>query len=106
MVCEFGPEGPGLFREPEELVPVDRPADLLPALNRLEEARRRGSWIGGWISYEAGYVFDDRLAALIPPDAGPLLVFGIHAGPGKPDSGFPEEDVRLASRSEEHSSER
>lgn len=96
MICEFGPEGPVLFREPEELVTADRPADLLPALARLEEARRQGSWIAGWIAYEAGYVLDDRLAALTPPDAGPLLVFGIHDGPGEPDPEFPEEDVRLA----------
>lgn len=97
IVCDFGPGGRTvLFGNPQALVAVDRPADVLPALARLEEARRRGSWIAGWIAYEAGYALEERLLPLIPPGGGPLLVFGIYDAPQPAELAPSGEAVRLA----------
>ena len=58
-------------------------AELRTAFDRLERARRDGLWSAGFVSYEAGFFFDEALA----PRAGkramrtPLLCFGLFDGP-------------------------
>ncbi|WP_371823245.1 aminodeoxychorismate synthase component I [Paracoccus sp. Z118] len=98
IFCEFGPEGgPVLFRNRRERVTACAPHEVVPALERLEAARRAGKWIAGWIAYEAGYALEDRLLPLIPAGTGPLLAFGVFDAPDAPD-GFapPEEEIRLS----------
>ena len=36
-------------------------AEILPALQRLEQARKDGFWLAGYISYEAGHIFEEKL---------------------------------------------
>ncbi|SDK62131.1 aminodeoxychorismate synthase, subunit I [Paracoccus chinensis] len=94
--CEFGPGGrPALFRDPSALVLAHASHEVLPALERLEQARRAGKWIAGWLSYEAGHALEDRLRPLMHEPPGPLLAFGVFDAPGK-DQAAPEEEVRLS----------
>ncbi|MFQ6753301.1 aminodeoxychorismate synthase component I [Cereibacter sphaeroides] len=83
FLCENGPlSGPALFREAVETVIVEEPAALAPALARLDALRAEGFWIAGTMAYEAGLVFEPRLARLMPPQRSePLLAFGAFRAP-------------------------
>ena len=71
-----------VFERPREIVTAHTAAQVLPALQRLEEARRDGRWLAGYLSYEAGYVFEEKLRPLIVPDRRtPLLAMGIFDAP-------------------------
>ncbi len=62
-----------LFEDPREtLAPCDH-ADVGPALERLEDLRRRGAKLAGWLGYEAGHALDPRLAPLRRGSAEPLM---------------------------------
>ncbi|NGO62240.1 aminodeoxychorismate synthase component I [Rhizobium daejeonense] len=84
-----------LFADPREIVTARKAEDVLPAFARLEEARRAGRWLAGYVSYEAGYVFEEKLRPLIIDDREtPLLSIGIFDAPEDPDhplSSAPEE---------------
>jgi para-aminobenzoate synthetase/4-amino-4-deoxychorismate lyase len=54
------------------------PAEVRPALEAAERALAAGNHIAGYFSYELGYLFESRLAPLLPPRrALPLLWLGI-----------------------------
>jgi para-aminobenzoate synthetase component 1 len=56
--------------------------EVLPAFKRLEEARRSGHWLAGYISYEAGHVFEPKLRHLIIPHREtPLIAMGVFGPP-------------------------
>ncbi len=62
-----------LFEQPREmLAPCDH-ADVVPALERLEDLRRRGAQLAGWLGYEAGHALDNRLAPFCRASAEPLM---------------------------------
>lgn len=83
ILCENGPEAqPALFDGAVEVVTAATASEVLPALARLEAARRAGAWIAGYAAYEAGFALEPKLAALMPKRrSGPLLAFGIYPGP-------------------------
>ncbi|MBX3578942.1 MAG: aminodeoxychorismate synthase component I [Rhizobiaceae bacterium] len=82
-----------LFERPSEIVAPTDPADFFPALETLERARASGKWIAGTMSYEAGYLFEPKLAPLIPSGRRvPLMNFGIFNGPS--DTHVPFEALR------------
>jgi len=83
ILCEFGPGGqPALFRQPRELLLVERPEAVAPALARLEALRRQGAWIAGYLSYELGYALEPVLAEAMPPARRtPLMAFAAYDGP-------------------------
>ncbi len=71
-----------LFREPRDLVIARTADEVLPALARLEQARQDGFWLAGYLSYEAGFVFEEKLRPLIVDNREtPLLAMGIFDGP-------------------------
>jgi len=98
ILCEFGPGGRTvLFRDAQQVVVAHRLDEVLPALARAETARQAGKWVAGWIGYEAGYAFEERLHPLAPSTQGPLLALGIHDAPCPAgDFALPDEDVQLA----------
>lgn len=64
-----------LYAQPTEIVETREPAEIRACLARL-----RGCHAAGFLSYEAGLALEDRLtprAGAPPPDAPPLLWFGI-----------------------------
>lgn len=71
-----------LFADPRDIVVARTAGEVLPAFERLEAARRLGKWLAGCISYEAGYVFEEKLRPLV--DDGretPLIAMGIFDAP-------------------------
>ncbi|MEQ9663539.1 MAG: aminodeoxychorismate synthase component I [Parasphingopyxis sp.] len=69
-----------LFRDPVEIVAARDHGEIPVALERLEAARRDGLFAAGYLSYEAGFAFEDKLGALKhpPADGAPsLLWFGL-----------------------------
>ncbi len=53
-----------LFAEPSELIVANSPADVLACFNRMQAASAAGKWLAGYLSYEAGYVFEKKLASV------------------------------------------
>ncbi|MBC7314212.1 MAG: aminodeoxychorismate synthase component I, partial [Rhizobium sp.] len=71
-----------LFADPREVVFARTAGEVLPAFERLETARRSGKWLAGFISYEAGYVFEGKLRPLVEDGREtPLIAMGIFDGP-------------------------
>ncbi len=81
------PRGESLvFAEPRDLIVARTADEVLPALARLEEARQSGKWLAGFLSYEAGFVFEDKLRAFIKDNrATPLIAFGVFDAPQPAD---------------------
>jgi para-aminobenzoate synthetase component 1 len=74
-----------LFAAPSEMIVARTAADFAPALERMEAARANGHWLAGYMSYEAGYLFEEKLARLAPENREtPLLCFGVFDGPEAP----------------------
>lgn len=69
------------FVAPREIVTTTTPADVLPALARIESwVEERGGWAAGFIAYEAAPAFDAALAVHSSRDF-PLLWFGLYDAP-------------------------
>ncbi len=81
ILLEHGPGGPALFDDATAQVQAQDLSEVAPALMRLDAARAAGKWVAGYLSYEAGYAFEPRLAGLPTASDTPLLAFGIYDGP-------------------------
>lgn len=71
-----------VFAEPETLVVARSADEVEPALAQLEAHRKAGKWLAGYLSYEAGFVFEPKLRPLI--EAGretPLISMGVFDAP-------------------------
>jgi len=86
ILIENGPGGrPALFATPRRLLRAETAAELVAALDALDAARADGLWAAGFISYEAGYALEPRLAPLMPAGRRlPLLAFGLYDAPDEP----------------------
>ncbi|TXH81710.1 MAG: aminodeoxychorismate synthase component I [Rhizobium sp.] len=77
-----------LFAEPAEIITARTRAEFFHALDRMEDARRRGQWLAGYMAYEAGHLFEEKLASFAGENREtPLLCFGVFdapAGDGHP----------------------
>lgn len=71
-----------LFTEPDELIVANEADEFFPALERMQAARAGGKYLAGYMSYEAGYLFEPKLAPLaqVKRDV-PLLCFGVFTSP-------------------------
>lgn len=73
-----------LFADARRIVTARNRAELFSGLAELEQARKDGFWIAGFMSYEAGYLFEDKLAPLASTDTTtPLMAFGIYDRPAE-----------------------
>ncbi|MBA3041402.1 MAG: aminodeoxychorismate synthase component I [Alphaproteobacteria bacterium] len=85
-----------LFADPCNIVVARTAGEVLPAFERLEAARRSGKWLAGYVSYEAGYVFEEKLRPLVEDGREtPLIAMGIFDAPapaGHPLAGPVETD--------------
>ncbi|MGP9791475.1 aminodeoxychorismate synthase component I [Roseinatronobacter sp. NSM] len=88
ILIEHGPQGkPALFDTPTRLLVAWTPQDVLRVLEQAEAARRAGAWVAGYLSYEAGHVFEPRLHDSLKVDhAAPLVVLGVYDAPQAPDA--------------------
>ena len=70
-----------LFERPVEVVVARHIEDVLPAIERIENACvRHQMYAAGFVSYEAAPAFDSALKTQ-PPDDFPLLWFGVYDAP-------------------------
>lgn len=82
ILVEHGPGGgPAVFAGAREVVAAWGVDEVAPALARLDAARAASAWVAGWLAYEAGYAFEPRLRAIVPPTEGPLVAMGVFDGP-------------------------
>jgi para-aminobenzoate synthetase/4-amino-4-deoxychorismate lyase len=85
----FGRKQGELYRRPLGLLRAERPEEVASALAALDAAVAAGHDVAGYFSYELGYLFEPRLAPLLPQSRPtPLLLLGIFAGCSRaPDLG-------------------
>ncbi len=69
------------FQEPQNIIQAKSLSEVSEALEKLEEAHRRGRWLVGYISYEAGFAFERKLQRLPVSSSLPLLWFGEYNAP-------------------------
>jgi para-aminobenzoate synthetase component I len=75
-----------VFTDPVEIIVAHGAEEVIPALKRLDQARANGFWLAGAISYEAGFVFEDKLRPHVPEGREtPLLQFGVFHAPAGSD---------------------
>ncbi|WIY52862.1 aminodeoxychorismate synthase component I [Devosia sp. YIM 151766] len=75
-----------LFTAPREVLVAHDAAGARAALARLAEAGRRGLWAAGYLAYDLGLLFEERLERLLPRRSRtPLLWFGLYDAPQRPD---------------------
>lgn len=69
-----------LFINPKEIISTSRVDQVESSLFRLDQALKEGSYVAGFISYEAGEAFEDKLKRSRTFDF-PLLWFGVYQEP-------------------------
>ncbi|MFN3508333.1 MAG: aminodeoxychorismate synthase component I [Allorhizobium sp.] len=75
-----------VFAEPETLVVARTADEVEPALAQLEVHRKAGKWLAGYLSYEAGFVFEPKLRPLIEDGREtPLIAMGVFSAPAAGD---------------------
>lgn len=75
-----------VFDNPRDIILARTADDILPALEKLEAARKAGFWLAGYLSYEAGHIFEPKLRPLIEDSREtPLIAMGIFDAPGGND---------------------
>ena len=75
-----------VFAEPETLVVARSADEVEPALATLEAHRKAGKWLAGYLSYEAGFVFEPKLRPLIVDGREtPLIAMGVFSAPAAGD---------------------
>lgn len=72
-----GGAGARLYAAPVEIVAAQAPGEVLPALERLRGARRRGLHAAGFLRYEASAGIDSAAWPEPPAGTGALLWFGL-----------------------------
>ncbi|MDB5530777.1 MAG: pabB [Devosia sp.] len=85
-----------LFTGPREIVTADTADEARVALAHLETARAEGFWAAGYLAYELGFLFEERLAHRLPVRGDtPLLWMGLYDAPQR--LSLAEVDAFLAS---------
>lgn len=86
-----------VFAEPETLVVARTADEVEPALARLEGQRKAGKWLAGYLSYEAGFVFEPKLRPLIEDGREtPLIAMGVFSNPAADDHPLAEAPSNIA----------
>ncbi|WP_186397694.1 aminodeoxychorismate synthase component I [Stappia sp. TSB10GB4] len=68
-----------LFAQPRRIIACHEVGGVEAALAEAEAQAREGFHVAGYIAYEAGFAFEDKLQSLAPKDpALPLLRFGVY----------------------------
>ena len=71
-----------VFERPGEIISADSPETFPAALAAAEAARKKGKWLAGYFSYEAGYLLEPKLVPLLPGGRRvPLVCLGVFDAP-------------------------
>ncbi|OIO33638.1 MAG: hypothetical protein AUJ70_02900 [Candidatus Omnitrophica bacterium CG1_02_40_15] len=71
---------PLLFQDPEFIISCFNPASFIACFRDIENALKRGYYLAGFLSYEAGYYFEERLREDKTHDF-PLIYLGAYKKP-------------------------
>ena len=75
---------PLCFAGPSRVIAAHAEADVIPALESAESAARDGSWVAGFVSYQAAPGFDPGLRVPVDGDQSlPLVWFGVFDEPNE-----------------------
>jgi para-aminobenzoate synthetase component 1 len=73
-----------VFAEPARVITARTRAEFRRGLAELDAAHRAGKWIAGYMSYEAGHLFEEKLTPFAEENREtPLMSFGIFDTPAK-----------------------
>lgn len=73
-----------LFERPSAVIAPTGADEFERAWERVQEAHDAGKWLAGYVSYEAGYLLEPKLAPLLPPQRrAPLFCLGVFDAPGE-----------------------
>jgi len=71
-----------VFAEPSRVITAHTAEEFRSGLIELEKAKAEGKWLAGFMSYEAGYLFEEKLAPFAKDNRRtPLMSFGVFDGP-------------------------
>ena len=85
-----------VFAEPAEIITARTRAEFFRALDRMERVRQQGKWLAGYIAYEAGHLFEEKLAPFAEDNREtPLLCFGVFEAPAAGDHPLGQPTQRL-----------
>ncbi|WP_275785029.1 aminodeoxychorismate synthase component I [Pararhizobium gei] len=71
-----------VFAEPSRVISAHTAAEFRSGLIELEKAKAEGKWLAGFMSYEAGYLFEEKLAPFAKGNRRtPLMSFGVFDSP-------------------------
>lgn len=71
---------PLLFQKPKSIISCKDQDRFEPCFQKIEEALKKGQYVAGFFSYEAGYCFEERLRKNKKYDF-PLLYLGVYESP-------------------------
>lgn len=72
-----------LFQEPRDIVTCTRLEDVPACLEKLETAQAEGLHAAGYLAYELGFAFEEKLKTRFRETGEPLLWFGLYDCPRK-----------------------
>ncbi|PZM10316.1 aminodeoxychorismate synthase component I [Rhizobium tubonense] len=85
-----------VFADPAEIIVARTRAGVFESLDRMEQAKSRGKWLAGYMAYEAGHVFEDKLAGFAEENREtPLMIFGVFDAPAESDHPLAEASQRI-----------
>lgn len=88
-----------LFAGPSHVITARTREQFFQGLAALEKAHAGGKWLAGYMSYEAGHLFEDKLAPLAEEGRStPLMCFGVFDGPAP--AGHPLAEPRQRTENE------
>ena len=71
-----------VFAEPSRVITARTKAGFWRGLAEMEKAQKAGKWLAGFMSYEAGHLFEDKLAPFAEENRQtPLMSFGVFDAP-------------------------
>ena len=75
-----------VFAEPAEIITAHTRAEFFDALGRMQAATANGQWLAGYLAYEAGHLFEEKLSPFAEEHREtPLLCFGVFNAPAPDD---------------------
>ncbi|MCA1406036.1 aminodeoxychorismate synthase component I [Ensifer sp. IC3342] len=73
-----------VFADPSRVVTARTRAEFRRGLAEIESAHRAGKWLAGYMAYEAGHLFEEKLAPFAEENREtPLMSFGIFDAPAE-----------------------
>ncbi|WP_331372183.1 aminodeoxychorismate synthase component I [Sinorhizobium chiapasense] len=73
-----------VFAEPSRVITARTRGEFRRGLAELESAHRAGKWLAGYMAYEAGHLFEEKLELFAEEDREtPLMSFGVFDAPAE-----------------------